>query len=485
MASARTVVRRGPAPSVAFSHDALARSLVLATIILLVVIRFFTEDIAVLPGLAKVVDVPLLLVLVGVAALTPARSAHPSAGPFVVPGLLFLGISAVAVLANLERVEAGPLGLFLYGFLGPIVFYWAAHRLWPPGNARAFSRLLVALGAVQVVVVVWFDLPELSATKNPDVVSGTFGENAYQLVFFLMVVGAVVASVAAFEPGRLAARVALPLISLFLGIVFLAQYRGLLVTTATAIVLVGGLLAAARGRAKARGILMGTALLAALVTTLSFVAIRFPETKFLPYVEELQRDPFVFAELRWNALRGSLDVFDDRPETLLVGTGPGTFSSRAWLTFVNPPSKRAETNAISLAIGEITGGESYSTDVSDQYVRERYFWAKPLLGSKAINSPMSSYTAVAAEVGLVGLAVILWLYLSALARALRMALQRMRHSYPSDALPALCIGAAVAFFVLLQMAFLDNWLEVMRITIPSWILLAVATKEFEAEETTA
>jgi hypothetical protein len=38
----------------------------------------------------------------------------------------------------------------------------------------------------------------------------------------------------------------------------------------------------------------------------------------------------------------------------------------------------------------------------------------------------------------------------------------------------------MALFVLLQMGFLENWLEVARVTFPTWILLAVATKEFRA-----
>ena len=48
---------------------------------------------------------------------------------------------------------------------------------------------------------------------------------------------------------------------------------------------------------------------------------------------------------------------------------------------------------------------------------------------------------------------------------------------------ALLIAAAVAFTVLVQMALLDNWLEVTRVTFVAWILLAVGAKEVSARST--
>jgi hypothetical protein len=50
-------------------------------------------------------------------------------------------------------------------------------------------------------------------------------------------------------------------------------------------------------------------------------------------------------------------------------------------------------------------------------------------------------------------------------------------------LPALALACTAAFFVLLQMGILQSWLEVTRITFPSWILLAVITKEFQSRGT--
>jgi hypothetical protein len=47
-----------------------------------------------------------------------------------------------------------------------------------------------------------------------------------------------------------------------------------------------------------------------------------------------------------------------------------------------------------------------------------------------------------------------------------------------DSLPALAIAAVIAPLTLLQMAVLDNWLEVTRVAAPTWILIAIVQAEF-------
>ena len=103
--------------------------------------------------------------------------------------------------------------MFVYGFLAPIAVFWAVYRIWPAGRALALSRLLVALRLVQLAAVALIDLPEFLRRNNPDVISGTFGENPYQLVFFLLVSIALLAGIFTFERDRRVARI-VPLLSL-------------------------------------------------------------------------------------------------------------------------------------------------------------------------------------------------------------------------------------------------------------------------------
>jgi hypothetical protein len=360
--------------------------------------------------------------------------------------------------------------VFLYGFLAPIAVYAAAYRLWPVGHALALSQLLVALGVLQLLVVAVIDLPRFVASGNPDVVSGTFGTNGYQMVFFLLLFSALLAGVFTFEKQRLAARLALPLFGWILLAILLAQYRALLVTTALTVLLIG-LLLGTRGR----GIVAGTVVTASFVLSLSYVAQNFPGLKFAPTLATFEQSPSFYAAKRLKAADSVLSLYSDKPLAILTGSGPGTFSSRAWQTFAVANSKSA-SNVQGTYVKAITGGRTYHTDVSDKYVAPLQHRAV-IGGSGAVTSPFSSYVSLLAEVGLPGFLLLIGIYVAATGRAIKMTFRRLGRAAAGVPLPALALSCAIGFLVLLQMAFLENWLEVTRITFPVWTLFGVTMKE--------
>lgn len=452
------------------------RNLILATFTLLVVIRFFTEKLPFLPGVANFVDVPILFLLF--VAVAASQSNIVREGSFFLPAVLFLAVCVVSVVSNASRVEVGPTLLFVYGFLGPLVFYYAAYRLWPAGQLLSLSRLIVGLVILEFLVVLAVDLPKFAHTTNPDNISGTFGQNAYQLVFFLIVGASLIAGIATFEAGRLAARAAPFLLAACFAVIFLAQYRALLFTTALSAVLVAALVGAVRGR----GLLVGTVLVIACLVSLSYVAAHFPVTKIRPTLSAFRANPGLLLRERLTPLENVATLFGEKPGYILSGTGPGTFSSRAWRTFARPDSRDADPASRIASV--LSGGRHYQTDVSSRYTLSRYRNNVAILGSGALQSPFSSYASLLAEVGVLGFILMIGCYVLAMLQAGRMAVISMRTSTRGDPLPAILLAATIAFFVLLQMAVLDNWLEVTRVTIPAWILLAVGTKEFVARRRT-
>jgi hypothetical protein len=456
----------------------IAKHVVLSSIALLVLIRFFTEVVPVVPRAANFIDVPLFMVL-SAAGLTAAASTARSRRwylPVAVPVMLFLGLCAVSVTANLSRVELGPVLVFLYGFLAPLGVYAAVYRLWPVGKAISLSRLLVALGVVQLFVVFTIDLRRfISSGHNPDVISGTFGTNAYQLVFFLLVVTALLATMLTCEPGRLASRLAPALFFLILVAIFLAQYRALLVTTAVTVIVIGALL-----RQHARGVIAGVLIIASLIVTLQYISAHFPHLKFASTVSTLFRNPGFYVSERLNTFRIAGQLYTDSPSYILTGTGPGTFSSRAWQTFAQAQSK-SQSNVQGQYVSRLTGDSAYHTDVSDKYVLSRVQNGAVIQGSGSLSSPFSSYLSLMAETGLFGFFLMGGLYVAVTRHVLRLARHSLRSPVPGDPLPALLVASAVTFTVLLQMGLLaGNWLEVTRVTFLSWTLLAIATKELEA-----
>jgi hypothetical protein len=169
-------------------------------------------------------------------------------------------------------------------------------------------------------------------------------------------------------------------------------------------------------------------------------------------------------------------LYTDNPRFILTGTGPGTYSSRAWYLF-QPASRSKKGLGVQTA-----SDDGYQTDVSRKYVQPRLQQgtAESVGGSYAPTSPFSSYTALLAEVGMLGFAAMALIYVGAFLHSMRMTIRSLKRPSPQDSLPGLLLGCTAGFFVLLQLAILENWWEVTRLTFIFWALLAVATKEFAA-----
>jgi hypothetical protein len=189
--------------------------------------------------------------------------------------------------------------------------------------------------------------------------------------------------------------------------------------------------------------------------------------------------PTYYVSKRLHAAGNLMSMFNDNPQALAYGTGPGTFSSRAWQTFALAGSS-SQSNVQGSYVKLLGGKGASSTDVSKKYVESQYSNRQAVEGSRAISSPFFSYVSLMAEVGLPGFFLITALYVVGALRAVQMARSSMRNPILGDPLPAVLIAAAAAFTLLLQMAFLDNWLEVTRVTFIAWTLLAVGSKELSS-----
>lgn len=470
----RTVVEEPEAGEGSAPRAMWVRNVILGSIVLLVVVRFLAEDLGVVPTATKLVDVPIFFALLLLAAIASRGGSPTTRGVrYGVPALLFFAVATVSVVVNSRRIEIAPTLLFLYGFLSPIAVFYAVRQIWPTGQALALSRVLVGLACVQFVAVLFIDLPEYLDTKDPDLVSGTFGENAYQLVFFLLMSAALVVGILTTERRRLVARVAPVFFACVIGTLLLAQYRAILLTAALTMVLI----AAVVGLVRARGAIAGVMVAATFAVGISVIPSVLPELKLEDTVETLTGNPGSYVSQRLEAGGDVPNLYTEMPHTIAVGSGPGTFSSRAWETFSEGSGKSSASLGVALPFA---GAQGYRTDVSDKYTIPRLKNQEVVEGSNALTTPLSSYFALLAEVGIVGFVLMVALYGRALFDSLRMTFKALSRAPDGDPLPGLLLASAAGFFVIIQMGILENWWEVTRLTFILWILFAVATKEYEA-----
>jgi hypothetical protein len=443
---------------------------ILACLAAIVTVRFFTEVISVVPRFANFIDIPICGALFFVAACR--RSSNPQTAFDRRIGWIafaFLAVAVAATLANLGRISPAPAFTFIYGVISPVIVYLAVRRLWSPGFARTASQAVVLLGVVQLIVVAVINLPEFIASNNPDEIAGTFGTNAYQLVFFLLLFSSLLIGIRVHEPQRLAAKLAPALIAASVICIVLAQYRSLLLTTFMALLLATAIV----GRTGGRTIVTAGGVVAGLLVVLTFAAQHVPVLKVR---ETSQQDPVELLRTRLAVLDQLDRLYTDHPIFALTGTGPGTYSSRGWQTFALADSESTSNVAGGYATS-LTGGEPYHTDVSDEYVAPSLRNKEAVAGSSAVNNPLVEYVAIAAETGILGVVAVAALYGVALFGAGRATVVRARAARPGDAIPALLAMATVGLFVLIQMGMLQNWLEVTRLTFPTWIILGIAWTE--------
>jgi hypothetical protein len=445
----------------------MTTALVAGSMIAVVCIRFFTENLGLLPRVWQYIDVGIAAVagLYGVLYLAYNRWQGRSWG-FEKYVLLFSSVCVVSFALNGERTSFPGMMLFLYGTLAPIVIFVLFSYL-RPSSATVETSLWVfnALGLLQLLIGGFYDFPLLMITRNPDVMAGTFGFNAYQGMTFVgfwlfWVVGTALHDL---ESGRgvsrlwLAARVAL-----IFGMFFAAQYRAMMVFLPLLLIVL--VQSAPSGGVRKGAIMLGTAAVAA--AALLLVAQFFPEHKLLETMQLAREPEPLLKSGKVQAAENTLRMFADRPKALAIGTGPGTYSSRAYRTLVGERSGRG-SDVAGEHIQRLFGEKQFTTDVAREYIDSIPF--DPIDGGTTLSVPYASWLSLPAETGIPGFLLFAAIYW----RAFRFAWSRVRAGPGAQdrtmfALSFTCAGSVL--LVIIQ-GFIDNWLEVTRVTIPLWLLI--------------
>jgi hypothetical protein len=442
---------------------------VISLVLLLLVGRFFTERLALLPRFLNAVDYFLVPLLLPVGAIFVFAAQHGRlAGRWVlVCTLCFLGAWAGSWYLNVDEVHWLGAGLFAFGLLVPITFYLLLTNLgFGQHFVRRIVHLLLAILIANLMVGTLDTVIGLSrgvAAITSDFVFGTFGVNQNQLAFFL-------ACMLAYFTARwryVGLRPAQTVLLGYTAVIFLLcafQTLWVLLPLAAFMVLF------VFGRLHRR--LLAIVLSGIVLPVLALSAISFTRFAILsPLVEYAQR----FDETgKGQLIRSVPNVLASRPWGYLFGVGPGTFNSRAFRNIAIVPY--AATGATDVAAALIP--PFYTSPLSARYIIPYFERGRYLLSGSNTDGPFTSYISIPVEVGLPGAAAIFAIYGLTLLRLV----QSLRSSRDAKE-KVLASWALFSLLMLLGLAAIDNYLETSRYTLLVWLIIALWTAHRRGSQT--
>lgn len=149
----------------------------------------------------------------------------------------------------------------------------------------------------------------------------------------------------------------------------------------------------------------------------------------------------------------------------MAGVGPGNFVSRAYYTFSYEMASSGSKGVGELVedLFGLTGARF--TKVSDHYLGQ--YRGQAVLGSYQLSNPNSSILAPIAEIGLLGGVIIIGMYVFLVIKSFKLLQQAKEFAREYLPLATALVAGSVYLFGL---AFLDNYWETSRATLPVWLL---------------
>ncbi len=376
--------------------------------------------------------------------------------------------TALSSMVNLVLygIHLIPAVAFLAFHLEPLLFAAAFMALgWSRRETKAFCRALIFLGVLQLPVAL-IELPVALREADPDLVSGTFGTNGSQMCFFLVLVMGYILGRYLMDKRKRWVLLLVPLLVLFYAQGFKAMWFAFPIDIGIVLVLV------VPGSFKRRVALLSVVLVSVVLLALP-LAKRTSSTTMLyakpAYIMSFVKSPYLWRLGKIQSFGDIWRLYKQAPLAPLLGVGPGSYSSRAFQTFAEPGPEAINPNNVTAAyITPIPPGH-----FARKFVVPLTYRSVAAFGSTTIDGPFSSYVSLLAEVGLVGFFIYLLIYYRTYKEVLAV-LKRAWAERDSE-LAGLCLAAILGILSLFEMAFLDNWFEVSRVTVLMWLLIVAAT----------
>ena len=457
-------------------HYFLLCALLLANVLL----RTFTNGLAVLPKILNVVDLPIVGLLFLMSMLQSAQGTYsPWVGTVSRRLLCFCIVLFLGCILNLKYFYFSAAASQAAMLMAPLLLFIAVTRLpFTQEHAVSYTRLLKALIILEVIVGV-LQIPIRFKTGDSESVHGTFPGNAEQYGAFLMIgILYLVALCALYPQKRLRYGLVIALILVnTLALDNKASWLGIVCALGFVLWRLGAL------KSKLLRIAGLFLILGLLGTFVGYVVSKTSRTlyKFEALITAVRE-----GEVKnLGKVKAYLDIVRSHishPHMAVVGAGLSNFYSRASRQFYFSPTKRARMYinpnrlmpepAGSGRASDSLGGAITLTTRTPYY--DRYYNQTDgiyAIGSIQIDSPFSPYAGLVGETGLLGT----WLYLSIYVLAIRRLVKWMTlYRRDPKIFPLLIISVGFTIYLMVNSIY-GPLIETTRLTTLLWSMIGLAT----------
>lgn len=429
--------------------------------------RFFSETLDLIPKFFDLLDLPIIAFF-GLALLFPTKKKSEfGTDSYILKSTFFLlFICILSILLNLNNIFFPSAILFIIGNVGgPVLFlsldYFSKDK---EALSKSIEKMIVILLGINIVIVMFFNIPEFLLSGNPDLISGTYGRNAYQFSILLIISGTYFLAKSFIEKRSLIYIFSTQFV--VFSIFYLMQYRAALpffVISYLAVILL-----LYKSKVLKFAIPIALILLATVFISEILVEKAYSDLDYGIWLEVLS-DPTKY--LQYGKVVSFIQTFQmlyDNPEFIPFGCGPGNFLSRAFYTFGwDLVASFQKNKGVGMIISQIFGMNSPRfTDVYLKYISVQT-GTGTFRGTNQLSSPHVSILANLAEIGVFGFMVISLMYSYLIKKSVEFF--KFFERYDANLIP-MSIALVASSIYMFLLGFIDIYYEVLRMTLPIWLI---------------
>jgi hypothetical protein len=429
--------------------------------------RFFSETLDLFPKLFDLLDLPVIAIL-GIALIFPVkRRSEYGTDSYILKSTFFiLFICFLSILLNLSNIFYPSALLFVIANIGgPVLFlsldYFSKDK---DSLSKRIEKMIVVLLVLNIIIVVFVNIPEFLLTGNPDLISGTYGRNAYQFSILLIISGTYFLAKSFIEKRSLFYIFSTQFV--VFSIFYLMQYRAALPFFVISYLTVIFLLY--KSKVLKFAIPISLILIVTIFISEILVEKAYSDLDYGIWLEILSEPTKYLQYGKAISFIQTFQMLFDNPEYIPFGCGPGNFLSRAFYTFGwDLVASFQKNKGVGMIISQLFGMNAPRfTDLYLKYISVQT-GTGTFHGTNQLSSPHVSILANLAEIGVFGATVISLLYGYIIRKSIEFFRYFEKHDSKLIPMSIALVASSVYMFLL---GFIDIYYEVLRMTLPIWLI---------------